>query len=344
MTFRARVLPKGAGGVRCEECGASAAADGKGSPIYLRHDPSCGEYRDGRSMQARVARGELARAVSKSTNAKIGDAATTYAAQQSCPTDCVFFDRGGCYAENGRIAASQTIPLNTAAEQAGATALEVAQAEADAIDAMDVVPGRPMRLHTVGDCASDEAAKMVALAAARYMDRGGGPVWTYTHAWRDVARASWGRVSVFASCETAEDVKLAWVRGYAASIVVPEFPGRRKFDVDVDDVSVIPCPAQTTERVTCSSCRLCLNDGAPAVLRQAIGFAVHGTFSVQKAAFKALANPDDPNRRLTSRDHALRLRAEHGVWPTTRELMDAAGVSRESAYEMLKRLREEEAA
>jgi hypothetical protein len=85
------------------------------------------------------------------------------------------------------------------------------------------VPGRPLRLHTVGDCRTDEAARIVAAAAERYMDAGGGPVWTYTHAWRLVDRASWGRVSVLASCETPEQVELARARGYATAIVVDEF-------------------------------------------------------------------------------------------------------------------------
>lgn len=35
------VLPKGAGGVRCTSCGASACADGKGSPIILDCAPDC---------------------------------------------------------------------------------------------------------------------------------------------------------------------------------------------------------------------------------------------------------------------------------------------------------------
>lgn len=34
-------LPKGAGGVRCLDCGESASADGKGSPIALLHKDGC---------------------------------------------------------------------------------------------------------------------------------------------------------------------------------------------------------------------------------------------------------------------------------------------------------------
>lgn len=46
-----RVMPKGSGGVRCLDCGAHAAADGKGNPIVLRHKDDCPQelersYRD----------------------------------------------------------------------------------------------------------------------------------------------------------------------------------------------------------------------------------------------------------------------------------------------------------
>lgn len=282
----------------------------------------------------------LARAVARSNNAKIGDAATTYAAQASCPTSCAFLNGGGCYAENGRIAAAMTIPLNAAAQDAHASTLDVARAEAREIDQLEVEVDWPMRLHTVGDCATDDAAILVGEASERYMNCGGGPVWTYTHAWRDVDRASWGKVSVLASCETTADFDAARERGYAPSIVVDEFPGRRKYLQDGE--WILPCPAQTTADVTCSSCRLCFDDDRLFRLNAAIGFAVHGTLSVQKAALKALRTPDDPDRRLTSKDHANRLKGELGRWPTARELMDAADVTHASAWEMLKRLQAKE--
>lgn len=34
-------LPRGAGGVRCLDCNATAAATGRGTPIVLRHNPTC---------------------------------------------------------------------------------------------------------------------------------------------------------------------------------------------------------------------------------------------------------------------------------------------------------------
>jgi hypothetical protein len=64
--------------------------------------------------------------------------------------------------------------LNRAAQAVEHDLVDVVRAQAAEIDRLEVVPGRPLRLHTLGDCASDEAARIVAAAAARYRARGGG--------------------------------------------------------------------------------------------------------------------------------------------------------------------------
>lgn len=45
MTGKKRrgALPKGAGGVYCLICGEKAEADGKGTPIVLKHKDNCPE-------------------------------------------------------------------------------------------------------------------------------------------------------------------------------------------------------------------------------------------------------------------------------------------------------------
>jgi hypothetical protein len=250
----------------------------------------------------------------------------------------------------------------------GFTALQVAVQEAHAIDSMSVVAGRPMRLHTVGDCSSSAAAQIVGAACERYMERGGGQVWSYTHAWRVVHRASWGRVSVFASCETQADVALARERGYAPSIVVDAFPTHKLYEireagatactegsrvtVESDGappilapsgLSVLPCPAQTHKKVTCSSCRLCMDDQAVLGRGYAIGFEVHGTSFAIKKALQALDDPTNETRKLTSRDFIQTYVERTFRWPSSREVMDGAGVTRASAIEMLNRLRQEAA-
>jgi hypothetical protein len=251
--------------------------------------------------------GTLALGVANNANKKIGDAATTYAAQTSCPDSCPFFAGGGCYAENGSLGKFVTAPLNRAASAVPHTALDVAKAEAKEIDRMKVAPGQPLRLHTVGDCKTDEAAREVAAAAARYRARGGGPVWTYTHAWRDVARESWGDVSVFASCETTADTVQARARGYSPSIVVEQFASDKRHIVDASEsdkavgVDILPCPEQT-RGVSCSDCKRCFDDKQVGEFGYAIAFAIHGTPFTVRHAKKALRTPDDPDRKLTTRE------------------------------------------
>lgn len=247
--------------------------------------------------------GTLAIAVAKSHNAKIGVAATTYAAQTSCPSDCVFKDGGGCYAEAGSVGKFVTAPLNEAANSVEHTPSDVALAEAHALDDLEVVPGRPLRLHTVGDCPTEEAARFVASAAAWYRARGGGPVWTYTHAWRTVPRAAWGDVSVLASCETPADAELARSRGYATAMVVEEFGDDRLSD------GVLPCPSQT-RGVPCSECRLCFDDRGLFERGYSIGFELHGTPFTVRQGRKALLTPGDPDRKLTSRELIPRVEAQ----------------------------------
>lgn len=278
----------------------------------------------------------------RSGNEKIGRAATTLAAQQSCPSSCVFKDGGGCYAEGGTVG-KLTVQMNRAAEERGATPADIARAEASLIDSMEVPErGWPMRLHTAGDCATGEAALTVSRAAERWIARGGGPVWTYTHGWKVVSRPVWGAVSVLASCETLQDVALARHRGYAPSIVVDEFPSHRRFSVSEggDTAEVVPCPAQTRDDVTCSSCRLCFDDGKLRRLGIVIGFAVHGDNFVKRQARRALSSPGDPGRRLTSRVLIPELLRKHPRWGPKR-IADELGMNTSSVKEMLAKLRTE---
>jgi len=230
--------------------------------------------------------GVIVKAITSTGNRKLGKASTTHAAQVSCPSDCVFMN-AGCYAERGPLGAFVLAPLNDHAKEIGATGLDVAVAEAKAIDEMDVVVGRPLRLHTVGDCASDEAALLVSAASERYEERGGGRVWTYTHAWKNVSRKSWGSVSVLASCETEGDVKAARKRGYAAALVVEQFKSKRRHKHGKTDI--LPCPSMTKKGVTCSDCKLCFDDAGIRERNYAIGFAIHGDRVTQDRARSSLS-------------------------------------------------------
>lgn len=178
----------------------------------------------------------------------------THATQHSCHSDCLF--RGsGCYAETGNQF-FVTRRLNAAELLTDDPFVETAMVEAAAIDTLSGT--HPLRLHIVGDCGSDAAAQLVSAAVDRYIARGQAQgstptVWTYTHAWRRVARSSWGQISVLASCETDDDVREATARGYACELTRSHADTART----VAGLRTIPCPQQTGEKADCASCLLC---------------------------------------------------------------------------------------
>lgn len=208
--------------------------------------------------------------------------ASTYASiRATCPDSCGFKIKG-CFAKAGATHLTMK-GLDRAAQ--GMTALEVTLAEAAAIDAMCKrgVPqdgakgGRDLRLHVGGEVSCSAGARALAGAARRWRERGGGRVWTFTHRWRTIPRAAWGdSISVLASCEKYEDLEHATRRGYAASIVVPEFPsGSRLFSMAGKPIR--PCPAEATDgKVTCAQCRICLDDQRQLARGEVVGFHAHG--------------------------------------------------------------------
>lgn len=206
-------------------------------------------------------------AVEKTGNHKVGDCSVTMAAQCTCPPSCPFLNHG-CYAEYGR----QGIHTKRQNAKAISARSEAAQ-EANGINALS--GKRPLRLHVVGDCSTNDAAQTVSQAAEAYTAKHGKPVWTYTHAWRDVDRRSWRNVNVLASCESTQHAHEALERGYAASMTVASHPADGRAFTD-DGLLIIPCPAQTRNR-TCETCRLCWDAGALRERQAVIAFSAHGS-------------------------------------------------------------------
>lgn len=210
-----------------------------------------------------------ARAVEQTSNRKVGAVSVTMASQQSCPNDCPLY-HSGCYAESGPQGI-HTARLNRA--NVRATALQIAKHEAREIDGLSGT--RPLRLHVVGDCKDDRTASTVSAAADRYTARANQPTWGYTHGWRNTARASWGKVSILASCETTGQAHEAIARGYAAAIVVQEYRSEKTYQHD--GLNVIPCPEMTGRTEDCTSCRLCWNDRYLRESKSVVAFRVHGS-------------------------------------------------------------------
>jgi len=217
---------------------------------------------------------KFTRAVEVSGNEKTGPVSTTYVAQASCDRSCAFFD-SGCYAESG-MAGIWTNRLNASigGKETVIDARQIARDEAKAVDSLS--GQNDLRLHVVGDCRTNSAASIVAAAAERFMGRFGRKVWSYTHAWRKVARSSWKSVSVLASCETVEHVVDAMAAGYAAALVVDKHPSDGKA-FKVGDIVMVPCPAQTKEDVQCIDCKLCWRDEWLLSAKRVITFEAHGS-------------------------------------------------------------------
>jgi hypothetical protein len=130
----------------------------------------------------------LARAVEVSTNKKLGPVSATLVSQVTCPTECPWYDDGKwgspCYANNHFIGL-HTQKLN----QGKGDYLDAAREEAGLIDKLS--GERPLRLHVVGDCKDRTATEIVANVNG-YRAKHDQPSGTYTRAWEEVPRESWG--------------------------------------------------------------------------------------------------------------------------------------------------------
>lgn len=208
-----------------------------------------------------------ATAVEFSRNSKIGPVSATYASQATCPSSCPF-KNSGCYAETG-LTGIHTHRLNRSIVN---DPDDIAQYEADEI--RKLTGKYPLRLHVVGDCATDAAADIVSTAATEHSAKHNQPAWTYTHA-HNVRRESWNGVSVLRSCENVSQVQKAMDDGYAAAMVVPEFQQTTAYPI-TEDIVGIPCPQQTGKAENCIQCGLCMQDVKLHSSRRVILFAAHG--------------------------------------------------------------------
>lgn len=206
---------------------------------------------------------------------------TSTSIKSTCPDTCPL-KANGCYVTSGRMAfGAQTLDR----EAMGRTPEEVIAEEVRLIDGAfggGRIPqdgakgGRDLRVHVAGDVGSTAGARLLAGAAERWIARGGGRPWIYTHWWREIPREAFGRtLSVLASVERVEDIDVAREAGYAAAIIVEKFPSERAFRLPGTTMKIIPCPGETSRKIPCVKCRLCLEPDLLA-LGAAIGFQARG--------------------------------------------------------------------
>lgn len=203
--------------------------------------------------------------------------ASTYVSiEATCPDTCRF-KNAGCYVQTGQSAHAMR-RMDAGANEHHMTHPNVV--EANLIDEQwKQVPqdgpggkGRPLRLHVGGDVRDTEGANALAQACNRYLQRDGGPVWNYTHRWREVSVSAWGpAISTLASLETIAEAVEATDIGYMPSFTMASFDGERAYKVG-SGIKVVPCPAQT-RNLKCIDCKLCFKKLSKGT---AIGFAWHG--------------------------------------------------------------------
>lgn len=204
----------------------------------------------------------------------------TYASiRHTCPDSCELKDKG-CYAQTSFVGMINH-RMNRRARQG--SPLDLARAEAQAIDDSynggEVPKGRALRIHVAGDSRTWKGTALISAAILRWKKRGGGDVWSYTHAWAHVPRHFWRGVSVLASVDTVEQVSAAREQGYAPALVVSEHPSEKAYTLPGSDIKWIPCPNQTKpggKEIGCSDCRLCFNDKRLFEGNYGIAFAAHG--------------------------------------------------------------------
>jgi len=216
--------------------------------------------------------------VRRSKNVKVGNVSATYASiKNTCSSTCPLKANRSCYAMNSFVGMVNR-RMNSRARQY--SPLQVARSEAKAINESyrggKVPAGRMMRMHVSGDCKVVKGVRLLAKAAVRWTARQGGPIWSYTHSHAHVPRKEWGTISVLASIESVSQVAAVRASGYAPALVINSFVSDKAFSVPGCDTVFIPCPAQTKDKVSCESCKLCTRADWLFATNKGIAFAVHG--------------------------------------------------------------------
>ena len=152
---------------------------------------------------------------------------------------CPLLDNG-CYAHRGKVSMARGSMFKAKEKRTLARALSRRKPDV-----------RYARVGMIGDPYG--CVREIRSAAARVRAEGLG-VLGYTHAWRQ-SDAKPLQSCCLASCDSPDDthhaIKLGWI---PAAIVPADTKGS---SVRVDDGHLVVCPAQRSDRVTCTDCGLC---------------------------------------------------------------------------------------
>ena len=203
-----------------------------------------------------------------STNRKTGAMPVSYSTKEWCPDDCPL-KKHGCYAKHG----------HTGIHWRKVTAGERGTDWATFTDKVRRLPkGGIWRHNVAGDLPAKDGVidghKMLSLMAANH-GKGG---FTYTHHdpsiksnALNIADANLSGFTVnLSSNNVTEADTLADMDIAPVVTLLPT--GSKKVTFTPKGRKVVRCPAETSEKVTCQSCRLCQKTDRPI-----IGFTPHGS-------------------------------------------------------------------
>jgi hypothetical protein len=193
--------------------------------------------------------------------------------EKTCPSSCPMKKDKSCYASIGFVGIHEK--RSTKASE-NLSAFDLAKEEADLIIKNSDTKSKFLRLHVSGDSITKKGTKFLAKASDFWMSKTNGKVWTYTHAWKEIPKSYWGKISVLASVDSVKEANEAYKKNYVPAIIVSKFESKKSFKLKNSDIKFIPCPAQTHENISCASCKLCFDSNKLYNLKTGIAFEAHG--------------------------------------------------------------------
>lgn len=204
--------------------------------------------------------------VKKSANVKTGPIPVTYSARETCPPSCPHY-RADCYAEDYYTRMTwDKVPARGA--DIGALCGHVAALPAGQLWRHNVAGDLPGTGETI------DPVQLGQIVAANIGKRG----FTYTHKTNDPDNLSWIKhanqwgftVNLSADNAGHADQLADTGAGPVACIVPMDTPEKTQTPAGR---TIIVCPAQTRDNVTCQTCQLCQRADRSVI----IGFRAHGT-------------------------------------------------------------------
>lgn len=213
--------------------------------------------------------------VRESGNRKTGPIPVSMTSARTCPTTCPWYGRG-CYAEQHMVA----IHWRRLSDGAGV--------EWDAFleQVVELPAGQIWRHNEAGDLPGDgeeiDPVLLRQLVRANKGKRG----FTYTH--KKYAQAEWlynhfairhanqNGFAINISADSLEEADLAMDMGHPAVVVLPLDAPIRGNETPAGR-TVVVCPAEWSEKVTCQKCGLC----AVSDRKSVVGFRAHGDRAAQ---------------------------------------------------------------